>query len=245
MSTLDTLIYDPERLTCTDAEKDACLETVKKLARLWLAVRREGYLVVITLAETEKDPFFRTCLMESGDVSEPEDLERLFCAYLAAGNYRGGAFLNAVLIVKGLLLLSRLLKEDSNITSQVWGWRLSEELRGFFGPAYRNRVIVTIDREAKTKRETSLVPKFDRLSQLSLAQRQALLRETDMMTLVTALYGASVVAEETLLGALTMEETEKMEAAYALYGGCPGEGDVISAQEKMIQRWEAMKQSFT
>ena len=169
MSTLDTLIYDPERLTCTDAEKDACLETVKKLARLWLAVRREGYLVVITLAETEKDPFFRTCLMESGDVSEPEDLERLFCAYLAAGNYRGGAFLNAVLIVKGLLLLSRLLKEDSNITSQVWGWRLSEELRGFFGPAYRNRVIVTIDREAKTKRETSLVPKFDRLSQLSLA----------------------------------------------------------------------------
>ena len=117
MSTLDTLIYDPERLTCTDAEKDACLETVKKLARLWLAVRREGYLVVITLAETEKDPFFRTCLMESGDVSEPEDLERLFCAYLAAGNYRGGAFLNAVLIVKGLLL-SRLLKEDSNITSQ-------------------------------------------------------------------------------------------------------------------------------
>ena len=55
MSTLDTLIYDPERLTCTDAEKDACLETVKKLARLWLAVRREGYLVVITLAAMSRN----------------------------------------------------------------------------------------------------------------------------------------------------------------------------------------------
>lgn len=245
MSTLDTLIYDPERLSCTDAEKDACLETVKKLARLWLAVRREGCLVVITLAETEKDPFFRACLMESGDVTETEDLERVFCAYLAAGNYRGGAFLNAVLIVKGLLLLSKLMKENSGITSQVWGWRLSEELRGFFGPTYRNKVIMAIDREAKTKRDTSLVPEFDRLSQISLSQRQALLRETDMVTLVTALYGASAVAEDALLGALTVEEQEKMEEAHSLYGGCPGEKDVILSQEKIIKQWEAMKPSFT
>jgi len=42
MSILDSLIYDPERLACTDEKKDACLETVAKLARIWGAIRREG-----------------------------------------------------------------------------------------------------------------------------------------------------------------------------------------------------------
>ena len=109
MTVLDRLIYDPERLACTGEEKEACLETVRKLARLCKFFRRNGLLAACDLAEKEDDPFLSACLFEFGEVvgddNEMERLERVFCAYLAAGNYRGGAFLNAVLVVKGLLLM--------------------------------------------------------------------------------------------------------------------------------------------
>lgn len=245
MSILDTLIYDPERLACRNEERDACLETVKKLARLWKEVRRDGPLVVLTLAESEEDPFFRACLMESGDISEPEALEQSFCAYLAAGNYRGGAFLNAVLIVKGLLLLSRQLEQGGNIDSQVWAWRLSDELRGFFGPEYRKKVIAAIDREAQIKRKTSLIPEFDRLSQIPLVQRQALMRETDLWTLAFALQGASAAAEDALLEALMEDIRETLEEDYLPAARSPFEKDVTRAQEKLLKQWEVMKPSFT
>ena len=110
MTVLDRLIYDPERLACTGEEKDACLETVRKLARLCKFFRRNGLLAAYDLAEKEDDPFLSACLFEFGEVAgddnEMERLEQVFCAYLAAGNYRGGSFLNAVLVVKGLLLMS-------------------------------------------------------------------------------------------------------------------------------------------
>ena len=63
MNCLDVLIDDSERLACSAQEKAACLETVGKLARLWYQIRQDGLLVVLTLAEGENDPFFRTCLL--------------------------------------------------------------------------------------------------------------------------------------------------------------------------------------
>ena len=86
---------------------------------------------------------------------------------------------SACFIVKGLLLLSREIKKD-RINSQVWGWRLSEELRGFFGPAYRDKVVMTIDREAKRRQAASQVAAFDRLAQVPPARLQALLQETEI-----------------------------------------------------------------
>ena len=57
---------------------------------------------------------FRACLMEIGDVFlHPEELERRYTRYLMAGDYRGGAFLNAVLISEGLVLLARYDGETS------------------------------------------------------------------------------------------------------------------------------------
>lgn len=134
MTLLDTLIYDAERLPCAPEEKEACLETVRKLARLSKWIRRNGPLAVGSLAEQEEDPFFRACLLEFGELGfgEPEAeqrLERMLCGYLAAGNYRSGSFLNAVLVAKGLLLMLAHLDAHPS----AWGELLSDELRGFFG----------------------------------------------------------------------------------------------------------------
>lgn len=188
MTVLDTLIYDPERLVCSEEEKEACLETVRKLARLGKFIRRNGPLAVVDLAEEESDPFLRTCLFEFGELGCDDDTERLarmLCGYLAAGNYRGGAFLNAVLVVKGLLLMPAHL----DARPSAWGKLLSVELRGFFGAEYRERVMRLIEQETKTPntRETSLIPEFDRFVQLDLPRRQALLQKADVRDIAIAL----------------------------------------------------------
>lgn len=214
---LDDLIYDPERLACTGQEKDACLETVRKLIRLCHEIRRNGVLVADMLAETEPDPFFRACLrefvFEEGYIEledEPARLERVFAAYLAAGNYRGGAFLNAVIVTRGLLLLCRHL--DAPPTVQ--GALLSVELRGFFGVEYRDRVIAAVKREIRghaPRREFSLVPAFDALAQLSADERRQLLQTVEPYTLVTALRGAGTAVEDALMEVLEQEKLEMIE----------------------------------
>lgn len=217
MNRLDYLVYNPERLACTEAEKDACLETVRKLVRLCYEIRRNGVLVAGTLAETEPDPFFRACLLElecEEGYIEMEDmparLERVFAAYLAAGDYRGGAFLNAVAAAKGILLLCRHL----DAPPYVFGELLSVELRGFFGVEYRERVIAAIKREIRAhtpRREASLVPAFDELAQLSAEQRRQLLQHVEPYTLEMALRGAGAAAEDALLEALEAERHELVE----------------------------------
>lgn len=233
MSLLDTLLYDPQRLVCTDEEKEACLETVRKLARLSKFFRRNGLLAAYDLSETEDDPFLSACLFEFGEA--PEDLERVYCAYLAAGNYRGGAFLNAVLVVKGLLLLSA----HSDVHPSSWGRLLSAELRGFFGAEYRGRVMEAIAQETKTPntRETSFLPAFDRFVRLDLPRRQALLREADARDLALALPGASAAAEKALLEALTEEARKTLEEEYLPYTHNLRTVDVTQAQETLLKQW--------
>lgn len=237
MSILDSLVYDPQRLACTDEEKEACLETVRKLARLGKFFRRNGLLAAYDLSETEDDPFLSACLFEFGEAvgETPEDLERVYCAYLAAGNYRGGAFLNAVLVVKGLLLLSA----HSDVHPSAWGRLLSAELRGFFGAEYRARVMEAIAQETKTPntRETSFLPALDRFVRLDLPRRQALLREADARDLALALPGASAAAEKALLEALTKEARETLEKEYRPYTHNLRTVDVTQAQEILLKQW--------
>lgn len=243
MTLLDTLIYDPERLSCTGEEKEACLETVRKLARLCKFFRRNGLLAAFDLAEKEDDPFLSACLFEFGEVTgcdnNQEYLAQMFCAYLAAGNYRGGAFLNAVLVVKGLLLMSA----HSDLPPSAWGNLLSAELRGFFGAEYRERVMDIIAQETKTPnpRETSLIPEFDRFVQLDLPQRQALLRAADARDLALALPGASAAVEKTLLEALTEEARKTLEKEYLPYTHNIRAIDVTQAQETLLKQWGLVK----
>lgn len=239
---LDTLIYDPERLACSAEEKEACLETVRKLARLCEFFRKNGLLAVYDLAEEESDPFLRTCLLEFdeavGDDGAKERFERMSCAYLAAGNYRGGAFLNAVLVAKGLLLMLANL----DVSPSVWGKRLSAELRGFFGAEYRERVVKVIEQETKTPntREVSFIPEFDRFVQLALPQRQALMREADVRDLAIALPYVSAAAEKAVLEALTEEARKTLEDCLP-YTHNLRVIDVTRAQENLLKQWDLVK----
>jgi len=179
-------------------------------------------------------------LLELGEIYDNEPLgvlERMFTAYLAAGDYRGGAFLNAVVIVKGLLLLWEQLngelnsaeywEEKKKIADEIlydkmnieessiaaWGRLLSIELRGFFGAEYQERVINAIREEthSKKRREVSFSPAFDQLAGLPIGQRQRLLKVTEAHTLAMAMQGAGAAVEDALMEALDEETHEAYE----------------------------------
>lgn len=239
---LDALIYDPERLACSAEEKEACLETVRKLARLCEFFRKNGPLAVYGLAEEESDPFFRACLFEFGEATGTDNaieyFERISRAYLAAGNYYGGAFLNAVLVVKGLLLMLPHQGESPSF----WGRILSAELRGFFGAEYWERVMKVIEEETKTPnaRETSLIPEFDRFVQLALPRRQELLREADVRTLAIALSRVSAAAEKAVLEAMTEDARKTLEDDMQ-YTHNLRVIDITQAQENLLRQWGLVK----
>ena len=143
------------RLQCTDEEREVCLKTVVKLYQLRLHAVRNGFLSLEVPAETEPDPFFRVCLLELAELWwDPDGLERLLENYLLAGDYQGGAFLNAVLIVRGIVLLARRGKDDYNGNAddslqKDWDDTLSEATRGYFGVEYREKVMTVIKQAAR------------------------------------------------------------------------------------------------
>jgi len=208
-------------------------------------MRRDGQLVVYELAEKESNPFFRTCLLEYGDVWQlgadngAEVLERILRAHLAAGNYRGGAFLNAVLVVKGLLLSWEHWCDHPS----TWRDLLSAELRGFFGVEYRERVMDVIIWETRTSiaRDACLIPEFERFAQLDLPRRQALLRETDSWTLAIALRYVSKAVETAVLEALTEDEQMTLEKEYLAYTHNLRIIDISRAQEDLLKQWGLVK----
>lgn len=119
---MENMEYYTQRLQCSDEEKDACLETVVKLCRLRYQIRREGIFMAEDLTEGEPDPFFRACLLDLAETfSDWEELERRFTQYLMAGDYRSGAFLNAVLISRGVALIARNEDcEDETFRKKHW-----------------------------------------------------------------------------------------------------------------------------
>ena len=146
---MENMEYYTRRLQCTDEERDVCLKTVVKLYQLRLHAVRNGFLSLEVLVETEPDPFFRVCLLELAELWwDPDGLERLLENYLLAGDYRGGAFLNAVLITRGIVLIARWdghnASADKILQEKTWDDALSEAVRGYFGVEYREKVMAVI-----------------------------------------------------------------------------------------------------
>ena len=122
--------YLSQRLRCTDAEKDACLETVTVLLHFWTDVRKNGVLAIGgDHADQNPNPFFRTCLHDAIELVSTDDellLEDLFAQYLIAGDYTGAGFLQNVVIAEGILAYLKFLHghEDGG-SFQQWGDRQS------------------------------------------------------------------------------------------------------------------------
>ena len=139
--------------------------------------------------------------------------------YLMAGNYWGGAFLNAVLISQGLLLISRY--QAGAYFPIDWDEVLCEELRGYFGAAYREKVAAVVAQgEAwytRTKNNwPSLIPEFDKLTELSPQQRDRLLRQIPVTTLEHALKAGGVAVSEFLLDGAKDPEQLKQEMDHTI-----------------------------
>ena len=244
---MENMEYYTQRLQCSDGEKDACLETVAKLYRLRWYLRENGALAAGVLAEEEADPFCRACLMEIGDVFlNPDELERRYTRYLMAGDYRGGAFLNAVLISEGLVLLARYEGEtntrDEMPHNQSWGELLGGTLRGYFGAGYVEKVTEVIRREEQAgenpKEYSSLLPEFDDLLELPPEQRDWLVRHVSSRTLCYAMkLGGSAVSKFLMEGA---EDREALERDFAATTNVR-EMDVEAAQREILEKAEEAK----
>jgi len=243
---MENMEYYTQRLQCSDAEKDACLETVVKLYHLRWYLRKHGFLAALELAETEEDAFFRAGLRDLVDTgADPEEMERMFTQYLMAGDYRGGAFLNAVLISRGLVLIVRREGpggEELCEKGENWADLLCETVRGWFGVEYREKVAAALqqaDREERAQRNrASLVPEFDRLTKLTPEQRDRLVRSVSGQTLRCALRaGGSAVKEFLMEGA---EDREALERDLAALGEVR-KMDQMAAQRAVLLKAEEAK----
>ena len=217
--------YLSQRLRCTDAEKDACLETVTAILHFWTDVRKNGPLAIGgDRAEQDPNPFFRACLRDAiewiGSEEEPL-LENLFAQYLIAGDYTGGVFLQNVVVAEGILAYLKFLQEHEDGGSfRQWGDRLSLVVGGYFGVEYREKLRKTIRREVRKRevKKTSFLPEFDALGSLPLPLCEKLLRDTydnhyayGDRALARALKYASGAVQDHVLSVLSPEERDAME----------------------------------
>lgn len=238
---MEDMEYYTRRLQCSSAEKDACLETVVKLYRLRWHLRKHGFLAALELAETEEDAFFRAGLLDLVDTgADPEEMERVFTQYLMAGDYRGGAFLNAVLISRGLVLIARREGPDGGELREKgenWAGLLCGTLRGWFGVEYREKVTAVLqqaDREERDQRKrVSPLREFDRLTKLTPEQRDWLVRNVSGQTLRYALKVSGSAVREFLMAGMedrelfekSMEDTADVRLT-----------DVEAAQREMLEK---------
>lgn len=243
--------YLSQRLCCTDAEKDACLETVTAILYFWTDTRKNGPLAIGgDRAEQDPTPFFRACLLDAIEWMSSEDeplLEELFAQYLIAGDYTGSDFLQNVVIAEGILAYLKFLHEHEDGGSfRQWGDRLSLVVGGYFGVEYREKVHKTISREIRKRerevKKTSFLPEFDVLGSLPLPLCEKLLRDTydnhyayGDHALALALKHASGAVQDHVLSVLSPEERDAMEEEM---DNCVlvRQTDVERAQREVLER---------
>lgn len=117
------LSYFTARLPCSYKEKTECLQTIRKLSSILTVAREEGFLALEPFAKQETNSLIKACLLDILDGLDGAELEQRFGDYLAAGDYHGKNFLQAVVVLKGFLLLQACQ------TPEIF-WK---ELQGFFG----------------------------------------------------------------------------------------------------------------
>lgn len=117
------LSYFSARLPHSYEEKTECLQTMSKLSHFLTVARADGFLALEPFLERETDPLIKACLLDILDGLDGAELEQRFEGYLAAGDYHGKDCLQAIIILKGFLLL-----QACQTLEPFW-----KELHGYFG----------------------------------------------------------------------------------------------------------------
>ena len=235
--------YLSQRLRCTDAEKDTCLETVTAMLHFWTDVHKNGPLAIGgNRAKDDPNPFFRACLLDAIEWMGLEDgplLEELFAQYLIVGDYTAGPFLQNVVIAEGILAYLKFLQEHEDGGSfQQWGDRLSAVVGGYFGVEYREKVRKTIRREVRKReresKKTSFLPEFDTLAELPLPLCGRLLQDLPAEMRIALRYASGTVQDH-VLSVLSRKEREVFDDDLELYTNLR-ENDVKAAQRKVLEQ---------
>lgn len=204
---MNNMEYLSSRLQCSHEDKLECLKTVKKLYSLAVLAQKEGFLALPD-AVTQEDLFFKTAVDIFLDTVEPEPLETIYSAYLAAGNYRGKEFLNNLLIVNALLQIARQAT-PFDVVSGLQGWFGVE-----FSPTYKDQIAVETARlHPPVPIEQSVVPEFDQFARFSKPHTIKLLSEVENSILAIALKGASDRVADRFFNLMESEQEEKMHTA--------------------------------
>lgn len=238
--------YLSQRLRCTDAEKDACLETVTAILHFWTDVRENGILLLGgSRAEHDPNPFFCACLRDAIEWIDSDNeplLENLFTQYLLTGDYTGGAFLQNVVIAEGILAYLKFFHEHGDGGSfRQWGDRLSVIAGGYFGVEYREKLRRAIYRDVRKRerraKKTSFLLEFDALAELPLPLCEKLFRDRFDYdrTVALALNYASGAVQEHVLSVLSLEERDALEEEMDNCVLMP-HADVERSQRQVLER---------
>lgn len=232
------------RLSCTREEKEACLETLKKLYRYGRTARMQGLLALENAIEEEINPLLREGLKHVVDSQEPEEVRNVLLALTLADDRRGGSFLDAVLVMEGM----RMLQMGVNPYFMV------EALAGWFGTDFMEectRAIRQWKQGAWEQDRISLklpeapaqcaAPEFQIFLNVPDPSVQQFLRELDPWELAHALLDATEAVRKKLLRNMSLRRRSLIEEIMA-YVAIRNTPDVSRESQKRILQTGRRKQ---
>lgn len=235
------MAYYTQRLQCSQEDKMACLETVRKLYWYGIKTRMDGFLAVEAELEKETDVFLKKGMMCLVDYMNKRLTRKTLTNYLISEDIQGKEFLNKVLVIEGI----GMIQEGVNPRFML------ELLEGWFGSDFaptfeqeilkmeeetRQQAIQRTEEDLKDRedKDTSIWIGFDSLRALVDVEIQRLLRDVDTKDLAVSLKGAAQDVAELLLNNLSpkMKETITMETNRLTHLRAR---DVEDAQKKIIR----------
>lgn len=99
--------YVAERLQCSYEDKVKCLDTLKYIIYLANTARREGILALEKEMYTQNNPLLKKGIEIVLNINSKQDgvIKDILFNYIIAGDYRGKDFLEAMIIVNGVIEL--------------------------------------------------------------------------------------------------------------------------------------------
>lgn len=99
--------YVAERLQCSYEDKVKCLDTLKNIIYLANTARREGILALEKEMYAQNNPLLKKGIEIILNINSKQDgvIKDILFNYIIAGDYKGKDFLEAMIIVNGVIEL--------------------------------------------------------------------------------------------------------------------------------------------
>lgn len=191
----DTNIY--EKLACSFDDKNEALNTLDKVLELSEKAKCSGLLSLEQEIDIVELDIFKKSIQMLIEGMAPESLREILMNYILCSGYKGKELLIRILIIEGILAIQQ------GIHTLV----LREKLSSYFGEAFISEIEkhFGLDRDSQfVKIDTSIFKNQDKpclsketslleepLGRIDNRSLQRLLREIDIVTLITAISGAS------------------------------------------------------